>query len=248
MRLLWIALLTVLCLLIFPVCVFAPSDALLTADNPPSAELYIQLEKLSEALYLDTSLIPHGFDRDTLVRLYNFLGEHVVPNCRTPFPEYCDRLPVIVRYVPFDEGGNFPETTEGFAGWCDVVFVDCLLPLEGCCSLNLTRQNPAEVMAFLALVAIPDVTSPDYLPQLWGFTAHEIAHTCGAIDGPRYPFYADDRLLAPVEAVSDTYYWFGIARPLEAGFRGVVWDAWNDTCADSLCAALHDDVFGPGSG
>src|SRR5512134_601435 len=85
----------------------------------------VALEQLSEKLYLDTTLIPDGFDRRTLIRLYDFLEAHVLPDCRSPYPEHVHRLPVIVSYRPFTQEGQFPATTQGFAGWCDVVIIEC---------------------------------------------------------------------------------------------------------------------------
>jgi hypothetical protein len=201
----------------------------------------VAIEQLSENLYLDTTLIPDGFDRSTLIRLYDFLKEHVIADCRSPYPEQVNCLPVIVRYVPFTEEGQFPATTQGYAGWCDVVRVECPTLLEGTCRVSMSEPRPGWALAFLALVAIPD--NPDYLAQLWGFTGHELAHSVGAIDGPRHPFYEDDKLLAPVEPVSDTYYWFGIAGVFEPGWQGIIWDAWHDSCTDSLCEALRHEVF-----
>lgn len=109
--------------------------------------------------------------------------------------------------------------------------------------MSLSQLHSSQTLAFLALIAIPDADDPDYLTQLWGITAHEIAHTLGAIDGPRCPFYEDDELLVPIKCVSDTYYWFGMVGVFEAGWQGIIGDAWHDTCTDSLCDALRSDVF-----
>ncbi len=204
----------------------------------------VALEQLAETLYLDTTRVPDGLDHSTLIRLYDFLETQVIPDRCSPFLEYVRKLPVIVRYVPFSEDGQFPFTTQGYAGWCDLVYVDCAAPLEGHCFVSISQQHGSPpTRVFLVLVALPDANAPDYSIQLWGITAHEIAHTLGAIDGPRYPFYEDDKRLAPVECVSDTYYWFGMAQVFEPGWQGLIRDAWQNTCAVSLCDALRQDVF-----
>lgn len=208
-----------------------------------SASCLITPEQLSEDLYLDTTLLPDGFDRDTLTRIFEFLKSHVIPDCRSPYFDDVCQLPVIVRYIPYHETGFFPETTEGHAGWCDAVWLNCLLPSTSPCTVSLSSINGSETSAFLALVAIPDTDDPDYLPQLWGITAHEIAHSLGAIDGPRFPFYEDDKLLAPIDPTSDTYYWFGIAGVFIPGWQGIIWDAWQDTCSDTVCNAFRAEVL-----
>jgi len=208
-------------------------------QETPSVD--IALEQLSENLYLDTTTIPEGFDRDTLVRLVDFVQEQVIPDRCTLFPEQINTLPVVVRYVSSSDSDPFPAAAEGYAGMCDVVQVECLSPLDGLCHVSLSADNATQTAAFLAVITIPN--GDDYTAQLWGFTAHELAHIFGAIDGPRYPFYEDDKRLAPVEPVSDTYYWFGIAGVFRPGFKGIVWDAWQNTCTDALCDALRQQVF-----
>lgn len=203
----------------------------------------ITVEALTDDLYLDTTLLPDDFDKNMLVQLYKFLEAHVEPNIRTPFPDYINDLPVIVRYVPYTEEGYYPQTTEGFAGWCDVVIVSCNDILKGNCIASNLDDNTDSMLAFLTLIALPAEDIPDYDVQVWGITAHELAHTLGAIDGPRYPMYEDDKLIEPIYAVSDTYYWFGIASIFEKRWKGVVWDAWNDTCRDTICEELRTDIF-----
>lgn len=220
-------------LLIFAYCLTT------SAQDISSCEIF--LEQLSDTLYLDTVTIPDGFDDSTLIRLHDFLAANVIPDRRTPFQDEIGVLPVIVRYVAPTQTGQFPASTEGFAGLCDAVFIECDLPLEGDCYLSLPPDD--ETNAFLVLIAIPEADSPDYQAMLWGFTAHELAHVWGAIDGPRCPFYEPDKLLAPIESVSDTYYWFGIAHMFEPGFQGSVWDAWQNTCHDALCDSLRTEVF-----
>lgn len=204
----------------------------------------VRLVALGDGLYLDTMTLPPGFDDATLARLFAFLKEHVIPDCRTTFGDPPGACPVIVRYVPREESGRFPDGTEGFAGLCDRVAVVCEGSLEGHCTLLAVEPSPGQTVALLALIAIPDPDDADYAAALWGFTAHELAHVLGAVDGPRCPFYDDDHRLEPVQEVSDTYFWFGIAGVFEAGFRGVVWDAWQNTCVHPLCEALRHEVFG----
>lgn len=213
-------------------------------DSVPDApRIHIQMVPLAPGLYVDGTQIPPGFDAATLIRLNELLKAEVIPNCRTPYPEHIRRLPVILRYVPFSEAGHYPATTEGYGGWCDVVFVDWASCSQRNCTLDIQQSGVLDIAYFLALVAVPDASSPDYLAELWGFTAHEIAHAYGAVDGPRCPFYEDDHLLAPIAPVSDTYYWFGIAHLFKPGYHGIVWDAWHDACRDELCERLRCEVF-----
>ncbi|MBL8161913.1 MAG: hypothetical protein JNJ61_08005 [Anaerolineae bacterium] len=227
--------------LTFALLVLLYTEANTQAISVPGCEVI--LEQLSAHLYLDTTAVPDQFDQDTLIRLFDFLEEHVVADCRTPFGEQAGALPVIVRYVAEDVEGEFPAASEGFAGLCDVVAVKCRLPLDGRCGVSLPGQDRDTTTAFLALITMPDMNEPDYQVQLWGFTAHELAHSFGAVDGPRCPFYEDDDLAAPIKAVSDTYYWFGRTHVFEAGYRGIVWDVWQSACGDSLCESLREEVF-----
>ena len=205
----------------------------------------VDLEQLSDVIFLDTRNIPPMFDRETLLRLYDFLQDEVIANCRTPFPNTARRLPVVIRYVEFTEGGTFPHTTEGFAGWCDVVCLHCYSGMmSGYCDARLTDDADCSgQQVFIVVIAVPQEDNPDYEMILWGITAHELAHSLGAIDGPRYPFYERDHLLAPIDPVSDTYYWFGIAHIFKPGWQGIVRDAWHNTCHDWRCVALRHTVF-----
>jgi len=202
------------------------------------------LVPLTDSLILDITYMPASYDTDILVRLYDFLSTHVLQDCRSPFSDMFDcEIPVIVRYVLDSQTGVFPETTEGFAGLCDVAWAQCDLSQIGYCWLSDESRWPDQMPAYLAIITIPDENDPYYLAKLWGLTAHELAHTLGAVDGPLSPFYEDDRVLAPIVPLADTYYWFGAAYLFEPGYQGIVLDAWSHQCDDAICQILHDDVF-----
>lgn len=59
----------------------------LTTFAQDTAGCEVALERLTGALYLDTTRIPDGLDRSTLIRLYNFLETHVIPDRYSPFLE-----------------------------------------------------------------------------------------------------------------------------------------------------------------
>ncbi|MCA9330893.1 hypothetical protein KC957_02500 [Candidatus Saccharibacteria bacterium] len=199
---------------------------------------------LTDTLILDVTYIPSNYDTDILVRLYDFLAMYVVQDCRSPFSARFDcEMPVIVRYVPFDQIGVFPKTAASFAGLCDVIWAQCDLSQIGYCLLSDEGRWVDQEPAYLAIITTPDENDPHYLAKLWGLTAHEIAHTLGAVDGPLSPFYEHDNILAPIDPLADSYYWFGAAHLFEPGYQGIVLDAWSHQCRDTICQTLHDDVF-----
>jgi hypothetical protein len=220
---------------------------LTTGFSEPTSDFTLclaELVPLTDTLILDVTYIPPHYDIDILMRLYDFLSLHVVRDCRSPFNNLSDcEMPIIVRYVLDSQSGVFPKTTEGFAGLCDVIWAQCDLTRIGQCLLTAQRQCGDQEPAYLAIITMPNEDDPRYLAKLWGITAHELAHTLGAVDGPLSPFYEYDKVLAPIAPLADTYYWFGAAYIFEPGYQGIVMDAWRHECQDAICQTLHDDVF-----
>lgn len=201
------------------------------------------LIRIDERLWLIPEHRPEQLSPESIHALYELLHEALIP-CQ-PNPDSV--LPIVIHFVPQNPVQPYPEGTSGFAGVVDTVTALCLSAMNApaerqTCTFIDSDEGPGEHVLLIVIALQDDIR------QTIGYLAHELAHGCGAVDGPNCPADPRYREGGPlIDDICDCYWWFGVHGFFTMQPAGLLWDALNDECSTStdpvLCISFAD-LFG----
>lgn len=222
--------------------------SLIFAPRVRSLTRVVTLRFLTEDFAVVLDDLPPEIDLDTLVRLYDYLREHVDDSDDCQFLDYLEQTPIILQYRPHQPEMFFPHSTEGYAGMMGIASMHCLPHEENpdlltCLISPSTSETCKPDHIRLALVNIADYAPLNTVDMLWGFTVHELTHAFGSIDGARCPSYEEyvPRQKLPPDP-SDAYWWFGVQGVFKLRPAGIFWKALTDQCAESTAPDICRDL------
>jgi hypothetical protein len=206
--------------------------------------LYVQ--PIAADLWVEVDSIPDYLDTEFLADLYRFLRMHVTADAASPFADFQDTAKVL-RFVDPNKYYPFPRSCEGYAGMCDAAYWSCVPARRGNFNCaNSLEPRPDYTPILLAVVALLSADPPQSrdLGIFIGNITHELAHMLGAVDRD---FEQLGCSAEAIDAPYDAYWWFGPCQ--EDMFtwqpKGVVWNAFHDTCVHELCIQLRQEVLIP---
>ena len=190
--------------------------------------------------------LPAEISPSNMFRLFTFLDEHVQQTEDSPFADFDDDTPVVIRFVPETNGHQrFPNGTEDFAGLVGRAYWRCVPGSSGhnrrrCWPSGNEPTQEANEAHNIILIAVR--VQPD-IDLTVGYLTHELSHVLGAVDGLRCPANEEYRLTAPlVPDPQDAYWWFGVAGFFDLKPSGIAWAAMNDRCAKTKRPGLCNDL------
>lgn len=220
-----------------------------TDFSPPHA---VPVTEISDGLWIVEENYPEYIHPQLLVELYDLLQGCTQPVDKNLYIGHGDMSPAVIRFVPPDPDGNFPESTEGYAGMCDRVVWNCipvpsttLQATQYCSFESIDEGTQVDHTVRYALVQLPQVLDNKSMRETLGFTIHEMSHLLGTVDGIRCPYnenYSPTAKLPPDP--NDSYWWFGVQGVFGLVPDGIVMLAFDDCCVESddliICEQLRD--------